>query len=666
MWCSLAVNSLREKNIATPERLPMQNIIELWKRQPGKYFFICTKSGAGKWSDHAFARKDLNKVRAFIKDNADKDVYFCPHGFSEPRRKKEYAELPKVLWADLDEADPKKMEKNVKPTIAIQSSPGRYVGLWFVDHTMKESLNKRLSYHLGADQGGWDLTQVLRVPGTVNYKYNATPRVKLLWNDGPVHKVSALEKLLPELEDEISDDDEEDGITPADIYARYAKVIPPMTRQELMRGKPTPGKRSEVLWKLTNDLVEAGLTREETYILIKASPWNKFRGRQTEDTQLNRELDKIFGKKLNGKKGWSAPDVKEGKKNEHTFLTQSMDEVEEENIDWIWYPYLARGEVTIVEGDPGVGKSYLMQMISKGIVDGDKLPTEKKTMPRLTPGPVAYFDIENSAGSVTKKRLRYNGCENMRLFYQEQEPFSVDNTEILEKVYDGIERLKPVMCVFDTVNLYIGKADTSRGSETTQALANFKDIARRFNCAVVILRHLTKGGGQGTSALYRGQGNIAFTGVSRIVMTVGRHNEDPDTKVVAMTKCNLAPFPRAITYTITGMPDTLKERDRSKFEWTGFCDLTSDDIIKTPEDDNDRGKEGNKAKAFLEEVLAEGAVEVAKIQGMAETRSISWRTLQRAANDLDVKRKTQGFGKGKVTAWSLAVMSEKHKRAKDA
>src|SRR5690606_1870011 len=102
-----------------------------------------------------------------------------PHGFTKPERNKNFAAIPKLLWADLDEADPRTCA--IKPTIAIESSPGRFAGLWLVDAPMTEEINRRLTYFLGADKSGWDLTQVLRVPGTNNYKYNSNPRVRILW-----------------------------------------------------------------------------------------------------------------------------------------------------------------------------------------------------------------------------------------------------------------------------------------------------------------------------------------------------------------------------------------------------------------------------------------------------------------------------------------------------
>lgn len=620
-------------------------IDRLWEKQEGKYFCLSTKSATDKWQDHFFERKNIKTIQTFITENSDKNIYFCPHGFSRPRRIKANAVLPRLLWSDLDEADPRKIK--IKPTLAIESSPGRYVGIWIVKETITEELNRKLNYLIGADKSGWDLTQVLRVPGTRNYKYHSIPRVKILWSDGPEYARRDIEKLLPkDVEEEEADEDA------AGLFKKYAKKLTPWARRELLNGKPTEGKRSEVFWKLVQELIEAGIDEEDAFVLLKASPWNKFAGRYSEDRQIRRELDKALSSKFKNR----APSNKKFKPRKETeedgepgrLLFRSMDQVEEENIDWIWYPYLARGELTIVEGDPGLGKSYLMQMVGQRLCDGEKLPSIKKMA--ATRGKVLYFDLENSAGSVTKKRLINNGLKEEKNFVQCEEPFSVDDEDAMNEVLEYVERERPQLVVFDTLNTYIGKADAFKGHEAQQAFVHFRDIAKRFDCAVVVLRHLTKGG-KGP-ALYRGQGSIAFAGLARVVISVGRHPQDADRRALAVAKINVAKVPPALTFHIEALPDTLKEEDRSKFVWGDFEDFTADDIVSSEKPE--KNTERDDAKEFLETQLDEGEVEVSKLEKMAESRSIARRTLHRAAEALGIVKRVTGFGKQKRSYWSLA------------
>lgn len=624
-------------------------ILDLWSKQPGKFFCISTKDGADKWKDNFFSRDEFSEIKGFLKENDHKNIYFCPHGFNRRVRQKSEAVIPNLLYADLDFADPKDIRP--RPTIAIQSSPGRYVGIWLLkDQEVKnwEDLNRRLTYHTEADHGGWDLTQVLRFPGTKNYKYKSEPRVRVMWDDGKLFTVKQLNKWLPEEEAE----PDFQYLSAAEVFESYHDKLPRWVRRELLNKQPV-GKtdRSEMLWKLENACLEAGMSMEEAFAVIKQSGWNKFAGRRNEDEILRRELSKAasnhFKEQPKGaEKLHRRSDEEESRleKEARTRLTfKSMDKVERENMDFVWRPYLARGEVSILEGDPGLGKSYLAQMVCGAIASGGELPSVYRHEKPVT-GPVIYCDIENSAGTVTKPRLEDNGFRNLVNYYVVEEGFSIDDDEALEELYDKAEEIQPAVMVFDTLNTYIGKADTYKAAEVTQAFNVFKDFAKRFNCAVLVLRHLTKGGG---SAIYRGQGSIAFAGSARVVMSVGVDPGDTDTRAMAITKINFAKAPRALTFRIEE-----RKKDRSEFIWGEFVDLSAQEIMDAAAEARAEGKQGDhiqEAMEFLENMLTGAEIDTAKLYRMAEKRSISRKILDRAADKMEIIQKTRG----KVTTWMM-------------
>lgn len=240
-------------------------ITRIWREQPGDWFFICTKDRHDHWQDQAFASDKLHTVRDFVEANKDKNIYACPHGFSWPRRLKEYAVLPKLLYADLDDADPHDMD--LEPTIALESSPGRYVGLWQTDRPITEELNKRLSYHVGADAGGWDLTQVLRlVPRTTNYKYSYKPEVKLLWRDGPTYRVRDLRRELPELE-------ATGKLAPPKrtFTGDIRKLAARFRVSAKMRVRPTATDRSSLIWYLGMLVLEQNGSVDEALAIVMHS-----------------------------------------------------------------------------------------------------------------------------------------------------------------------------------------------------------------------------------------------------------------------------------------------------------------------------------------------------------------------------------------------------------
>lgn len=619
---------------------PVGIVRSIWLKSRGNYFCVSTKSKSGKWKDHFFTRKEISKALKFIKGRAeDYNVYMCPHSFSKPKRLREFSIDPLCFYADLDECDPNKLD--IKPTIVIQSSPGRYVGYWLTDEPVPEELNRRMSYYIGADNSGWDRSQVLRIPGTLNLKYKETPLVKVLWRDGPIYEVKRLNKLIPGVSD---DTGREVGGEATEIYDSYEKDLPRWVRKELTNPRVQKGKRSEVLWKLINELLEVGMSKEEVFTLLWDNDWNKHAARRGGERQLSREIDKALGHHVGGSKKLK---LKKSNKadnkgpTEQRFHIVTMDKIEEEEVDWIIERMMARGQTTIWEGDPGVGKSYLLMWLAIHFCDGKRLPWEGRSIHRK-PLRVLYADMENSAGSVTKVRLTDNGIEKPENYYQCVEPFSVDDEESITAFEEQVLKVfKPDVVVIDPVNLYIGSADTYRASETQQALQVLKELSERYGFSLNIVRHLNKSGAG--KALYAGNGSIAFAGVARIIATVGWHPEEADVRVVACTKNNLSPFFGSIGYTIEALPDTIKRKDRSRLVYEGSVDYSSDDIVGT----SNTKDESTKAIAMdlIREMLEEGEeVNYHSLLKNADTRSISETSIRKAAAELGLTKVTRGRG----------------------
>jgi hypothetical protein len=619
-------------------RCAMRLVTRLWRDQPGSYFVICTKDHRQRWKETFFAREELDRVDPFIRRNRDKDVYFCPHGLLVAERRKEYAVAGRLLWSDLDQVDPRTLD--CKPTIAIESSPGKYVGLWKTDDIINEEMNRRLTYMIGADKSGWDFTQVLRVPGTINYKYTSTPVTRLLWSNGPVLQVETIKSSSSSS----SSNNEGSGLEgrASKIFSKWEKKLPRWVRAELLNGSGEVGRRSDMVWKLEQEMIERGIPQNDIFVLIKASPWNKFRGRRDEDHRLRTELKKSIGRRLNG--GGII-----GDDSARRLIFRRVGDVEEENIDWIYYPYLARGELSIFEGDPGIGKSYLAQIIGRYICDGEVLPSVE---PRKVSGEVLYFDIENNLSTTTKKRLICNDLKNVNNFIQCEEAFSVKDPNSMDEVYSWVDNHRPLLVVFDTLNNYIGGVDYTNASLVQDVFVKFQELARRYNVAVMVLRHLTKSTKE--KALYRGQGSIGFTAMARIVVSVGAMPEDTETKVFGITKLNVARHPPSITFTIDSLPDEKERKGLSKLTFGGFVNLNSEQFINVPSTIG--GEKGEAAKFLIKELIS-GPVMSKALVTSAESRGISQATLYRAAQSLGVVRKIVGHGEDRSSIWSLP---EKH------
>lgn len=615
-------------------------IIKIWKKQPGEYFCISTKSPQGLWEDHFFTPDRFEEIPDFIKDYSQNDIYFCPHGFSQPRRKKQFAVPPNLLYADLDEVDGLTLG-DLEPTICIESSPGRQVGLWeLIGGSMTEELNRQLTYHIGADKGGWDLTQVLRFPGTRNYKYTSAPKVKILKKNGPKYAVSKIQKLIPkEIKVEGSNK------KAIDLYKKYESKLKPFVRRELLNGKPIEGKRSEVFWRLAQELMESGLSINETMILLKASPWNKFRGRQREDEQIKREINKVIDGKV------KPADIDNDDLKPHKFFAKSLKDVEQENTDWLWYGVLARGEVTLVTGNPGVGKSFITQYATKCLVDGISLPSEKKNLKRLSPMNVLLCDPENSMAAVTKKRFVNMGTKNLHRIFQDETAFSLLDETWRNSLYEGIEKHRPGLITFDTLNNFTGGIDTNHGSTVQQLMNFFKEIAIRYNCAVAVIRHMTKGARD--TSIFRGQGNVAIIGSARLEVVITRDEDDPDGLILSQSKNNVGRHIRPQVYKRVELPSTLNDDERVTIEFEGFSDKSTEELVNPVKKEESEVRSEACEEWLTRELERSGQIEANALKEEAQKRSFSARTLNNAAKKLNIRKEKQGSGKGSKTYWKM-------------
>jgi hypothetical protein len=268
------------------QRHPCRLVIQLWAQQRGEFFCVSTKKQIGVWRDHFFARDELCEIPELVRQHRHSDVYFCPHGFTHAKRRKEFAVPPDCLYADLDEVNPDAIRW--VPTIAIETSPGRYVGIWLTDEPANEHLNRRLTYAIGADRGGWDFTQVLRVPGTLNHKYVPSVPVRTLWGCGPKYRVAQLEQQVPDFPALTTSRLEVDpnAHDPAKVSSRY-RISP-------MRLNWCNCDRSRHVWAIGCEMRRRGATPDEVAAVLWASAAFQSKwGRNTR--RLNAEVSTLFG-----------------------------------------------------------------------------------------------------------------------------------------------------------------------------------------------------------------------------------------------------------------------------------------------------------------------------------------------------------------------------------
>jgi hypothetical protein len=279
----------------TPTELRYQFFDYLFGNQRG-YVCICTappKNPRTSFKQEFFAWPEQNDELAEYVNNAAlrANVWFGVNLLSRMIRKKEYCVEDNLVWCDVDTCDPKKLEPT--PTVLIESSPGRYQAIWKTDQDLipeiAEDYSKRIAYKYrndGADPTGWDLTQLLRVPFTYNYKYQLSdqppPQVRLIHAYHTLVPVEFFEAIEPapvsagEVDTSGMPDIKE--LPPRDmIEYKYWLRLRETAYTSLMGTEPDlTADWSKLLWRLINICIEAGMLDEEVFACVLEAKCNKY------------------------------------------------------------------------------------------------------------------------------------------------------------------------------------------------------------------------------------------------------------------------------------------------------------------------------------------------------------------------------------------------------
>ena len=619
------------------------------------YVCISTKDAdTGDWKDNAIPVDNTNRLRKFFKNypTDNYDLYFCPTLLKGTRRRKANVQRSRLLWADLDHADPNKCDP--LPTIAWQTSPGRYAALWVLDKPLSpsrtEAFNKALTYRVGADKSGWDLTQVLRIPNTKNHKYNRSPRGRLLWDDGPTYARAEMERTLKDDLDTL----ESPGITtnhrgldPKEVMDRVKKRIPSRLMHRLVQ-KTVKGvdDRSKVLWKLRIDLLERKIDPADVTALLKASVWNKYRGQRREDEMFEAEMDKALQQI-----GWQGDEPQQdegpelagyGAQDAVTIIP--MSEVEPEDVKFLWHPYIPIGKVTLLEGDPGLGKSWLTFALAIAVARGRGLPGQEGHTSRKK---VLLMSAEDGIADTIAVRLREMGAtkeDRKRILAMKLDVNALEE-DMLDRIKIEMEdkSVHPTLLIIDPLVAYMGGAlDINKANQTRAFMSGLADWAEEMNMAILGVRHLKKDQSS-DKAIHLGTGSVDITGAARSAMIVTEDPEDEDARFIFHIKSNLAKKGPAISYTLI---------QGEGFRWEGVQAGVSWSSLRERRKELEKGGEENPVLAameFLNEELASGPVRSRLIKRNADARGIDKLHLNRAARKAGVVKEKDG------TAWTWAL-----------
>jgi predicted ATP-dependent serine protease len=298
-----------------------------------------------------------------------------------------------------------------------------------------------------------------------------------------------------------------------------------------------------------------------------------------------------------------------------------MSEIQTQEIEWLWYPFIPYGKLTIIQGDPGDGKTTMVLNLAAKLSKGEQMD---EGMDITEPTTVIYQTAEDGLADTVKPRLELAGADCERIVVIDESDKSLSMVD--ERLEEAIQKTKAKLLILDPIQAYLGGGmDMNRANEARDMTKKLGALAEKYKCAIVLIGHMNKA--SGNKAAYRGMGSIDFFAVARSVLLVGRVEGEPQLRAVVQIKNNLAAFghPKAFALSEDG------------FRWMGDYEITADEVLGgiAP-----KANKMEQAKRMLRE-LAEttNAVQSSEVFEMADEQGISKRTMENAKKELGIRAK---------------------------
>ena len=218
----------------------------------------------------------------------------------------------------------------------------------------------------------------------------------------------------------------------------------------------------------------------------------------------------------------------EGQKTELKMIR--MSEVESQEVKWLWYPFIPYGKLTIIQGDPGDGKTTLVLNIAAKLSKGESLDSDMNVQ---EPVNVIYQTAEDGLADTVKPRLELAGADCEKILFIDESDKSLSMAD--ERLEEALAKTGAKVLILDPIQAYLGGGmDMNRANEARDMTKKLGALAEKYQCAILLIGHMNKA--SGNKAAYRGMGSIDFFAVARSVLLVGRIEGEPNTRASCSDK----------------------------------------------------------------------------------------------------------------------------------
>lgn len=305
-------------------------------------------------------------------------------------------------------------------------------------------------------------------------------------------------------------------------------------------------------------------------------------------------------------------------KEQNDYKLTYYNTISSRTVEWLWYPYIPYGKITILQGDPGEGKSTMMLQLAALITAGKAMPDGSGDK---VPGNVIYQAAEDGIEDTIKPRLLAAGADCGRIAFLEngENPITLDD----ERLEQAIKDTQAKLLVIDPLQAYLGvDNDMQKSNSTRSVFGRLAKVAERTGCAVVLIGHMNKS--SRTKGIYRGLGSIDIAAVARSILLVGRDSSNPYYRIMIQIKNNLAPEGKAFVFELN--PDL-------GFSWIGQEEHEMEDLLFQ----RSKGESKlDKAKEYLKLLLNGSDMPCADILEKMRATGIGTRTVEQAKKDMGI------------------------------
>ena len=291
------------------------------------------------------------------------------------------------------------------------------------------------------------------------------------------------------------------------------------------------------------------------------------------------------------------------------------------HVRWLWNPFIAIGKITLLQGDPGDGKSTMMMKLIAEISTGGATP-DGQAFGR--PQRVIYQCSEDGVSDTIKPRLESCGADCRNIAFINEEIYSGLTLDD-ERIRDAIISFRPRLVVIDPIQAYLGSdSDLQIAGRARKLMQRLSLWASTYDCAIVLVGHLNKK--EGSKGLYRSLGSIDVVAAARSVLQVDRDSDDSAVRTVRQIKNSLGPSDKEIRFEI---------RSETGFRWLECKSSTVlDDAIEGPPEFS---KKRDKAAYLIKTILEQGDVAANDMYVKLESEGISHRTAEDVRKEMGIR-----------------------------